>query len=344
MRNYAKEWKDYVRFKESKYNDFIEDHSNITGYYLEKIDGMLAMLIYERGKQCIFQTTTGSYISDLPVIGEYYKILNENKKINQIVIAGELISMLNGKMLGWGQSQSIIKTAYYIENNKDLVNHYMYDILELNGKRVSFNSAVSFINNNFNFKEYKYIHFPEIRKGNIVDFIKLYKDVVLIPKTGVEGIVVRSTKNFKVKPFQSIDFGVIAFGKVGMPAWNKKQISYLVPSLLDKDKVFRTSSKVGTGFKQEERESLFKYCMEHKVYEDNGIFFVKPLLVVEVYCLRYHVNNMPSFKYENNKYIYQGKKKCITLINPRFTRIRTDKKVEQEDIRLGQIPEFSEEI
>lgn len=71
-----------------------------------------------------------------------------------------------------------------------------------------------------------------------------------------------------------------------------------------------------------------------------GNFFIKPELIIEVKFLRYHINNMDCYSYKNGIYNNIGKKESITLINPRFNRIRVDKKINDYDVRISQIPEL----
>lgn len=337
MKNYALEWKKYVNFKELSYDNFISQNINISNaFYLEKIDSMLGMLIYEKGKLPYFQTTTGAIISDLPCLDEYYKILNKEKDINFLVLAGEISVIKNGKLLEWGPSQSIIKTSY-IEDNKNLIHHYVYDIFLENNKKIPYNEVVNKLHKIFNFNKTDYIHFPEYDYGGIKDFSNLYKKVINI-KTGIEGIVIRTNfKNYKIKPYLSFDVVIIGAGNENMISWSKKQISYLIVAFLDEHKNFITTSHIGTGFTYKERELFYSYINENKVMLKNGEVFCKPKIVIEVYCKKNLPNTFMSYKYENQLYVEIGKRKSISLIDPRFIRIRIDKNINDYDVRITQI-------
>lgn len=337
MKNYATEWKKYVNFKELSYNDFIIENSNISNaFYLEKIDSMLGMLIYEKGKIPTFQTTTGAIISDLPCLDEYFKILSNNKDIKFLVLAGEICVIKNNKLLEWGPAQSIIKTSY-IESNKNLIHHYVYDIFLENDKQIAYPNAVKKLHQIFNFSKTEYIHFPEYDYGGIKDFSDLYKKVVNV-KDGIEGVVIRTSfKNYKIKLYLSYDVVVIGAGNESMITWNRKQISYLIVSFLDENKNYITTSHIGTGFTHKERELFYNFINENKVMSKNGEVFCKPKLVVEVNCKKFLTNLFMSYKYEKQTYLELGKKKSISLIDPRFSRIRTDKNVNDYDVRISQI-------
>lgn len=341
MKNYCIDWKKRVNFNEMTHSNFIEDYSNISNsFYIQKIDGMLCMLIYEKDKECFFQTTTGAIIKDIPVLKEYKESLSRFDNIKSIKIAGELVARKGNRILDWGDSQSIIKT--YTRSNTNLIFHYCYDIYELNGQKISFKEAINYLKFRLESKEFKHIVVPEYTFNGINTFKNIYRKFVGNKTSGIEGIVVRSErKNFKIKPSQTLDLVVMGAGNKEMISWNRKQISFLLPAFMDKDKNFRLVSKIGTGFDFKTREYFYDYVIKNKTNEDTyGNTFVKPELVIEVKFLRYHINEMDTFEYKNGVYTKIGKKKSVTLINPRFTRIRDDKKINEFDVRIEQIPEF----
>lgn len=172
------------------------------------------------------------------------------------------------------------------------------------------------------------------------NFSKMYNNTIIKP--GFDGVVIRQYhgKNYKIKPFQTFDLVLIGAGHEHMPAWKKNQISYLIVAFIDKDGLFRLTSKVGTGFDFKTRSMFYDYIMSNKILEKNGDFFVKPEKIVEVEFLRYDIRDMPCYKFDGKSYTLIGKKASGTMINPRFLRIREDKKINEFDVRISQIPEF----
>jgi ATP-dependent DNA ligase len=337
--NYALEWKKFVNFKELKFENFIAEFHSSHAFYLEKLDGMLGALVFNKGNDPYFQTTTGKEIKDLPLLEEYKSVLN-SLGIKSCVLIGELVGVRNGKELRFNESMSIIKTSR-LEKNKTLIHHFLYDVFYLDGsKNVDFSNSIKFLKNNFWNKKFNYIQFPKMSSDGIDNFEKLYREC--IPKPYTDGIVVRSKKgNFKVKPFNSVDLCVISIGNENMVTWSRNQISYVVTAFMDKQNDFRITGRVGTGFTHKERSEFFEFCEKNKVDKtEKGDFLVKPKLIVEVQYRNFYLQDMSCFKFEKGKYIYEGKKKSVSLIMPSFLRIREDKKVNNFDLRLEQILDF----
>jgi ATP-dependent DNA ligase len=342
MINYALEWKKYVNFKELPYNDFISTFSNIHGYYLEKYDGRLSALVYSKGNRTYLQSTTGIKFYDLPVIDEYDKILN-SMNVENAVLMGELIAIRNGTILRFNESESVIKLSR-LEQNKPLIHHYLYDVYVINGKKNrDYSFSVKYIQNNFKNKKLNFINFPGIDSDGIEGFKKLYKDSVIGKKPGVEGIVARTSKgNFKIKPVMTFDMVIIGVGNEHMISWNRSQISYLIPAFLDKDGHFRRSSNIGTGFTHTMRNEFFNFYQQKNLgpIDTKGDFFVYPKIVIEVQWRNFHIQEMECYAFEKGKFVYVGKKPSISMIMPSFKRIREDKKINDWDLRLEQIPNF----
>jgi ATP-dependent DNA ligase len=118
-------------------------------------------------------------------------------------------------------------------------------------------------------------------------------------------------------------------------------VSYLHTAFIDKNGIFRSSSKIGTGFTASRRAEFFRYLNENKLYEKKGEIFVKPERIIEIKYFRYRITPTPSYKLED-EYKYVGDKNSITFSHPSFERIRQDKRPNRFDTRLQQIPEFEE--
>lgn len=337
MHNFATEWKKNVNFIQISYDDFVTKFSDIPlVYILEKIDGHLGMLIYKNGDM-FFQSTGKIKTKDIPVLTEYENAF-KSIGIKSCVLAGELVAIKNNTILPFNEISSIVKKSY-IEANKPLIHHYLYDIVEINGKKLKFKEAVSFIQRYFGKKGIR-IHVPKIVHGTLSHMRDLFSSVKDIP--GIEGVVVRDLngKNYKVKISDTVDIAIIGAGKEGLPAWNKNQVSYLLTSFMDKNGLFRTSSKIGTGFTHKQRSYLYDYITKSSIFEKDGELFVQPKLVVEAKYFRSRITKTKTYKITKNKVQEIDNLKSITFSHFSFERLRKDKKVNELDVRLEQIPEW----
>jgi len=335
MKNYSIDWKKSLKLIQIPYDDFVSINF-LNGIFLEKVDGMLGVLIYKEGSKSYFQTTTGKEIYDIPLIDDYEKIF-KSKGIHEIKVAGELVAKKNGKILPFNEIQSVVK-RFKEPQNKNLIFHYPVDLISLNSSQMTFKQSLSFISK---FLRSDHITIPKFVFGGLKEFRKLFNDTRKVP--GFDGVVARSIngRNYKVKFIDSVDLVVIGAGHFGLPSWPRKQISYLLTSFIDKNDNFRTSSKVGTGLTQKKRSELFEYINNNKIYEIGGEVFVEPKLMIEVKYFRYRFTDMPVLSYSNNQYENIGKRKSITFSNPTFIRLRKDKVADKLNARLEQIPDFS---
>lgn len=335
MINYSEVWKKSLRLKQVPYDEFVSIPFT-KGTFLQKLDGMLGTFIYNKNGQSFFQTSGGNSIYDIPVIDEYINILNK-LGIEEIKIPGELIAKVNGKILPFNEIVSVVK-RFKEPQNKNLIYHYPVDIFSLNNKDINFDIALKFIKTHFG--KAKFIQLPKTAIGDLNVFRKLFEQT-MVP--GYDGVVARgvNNKNYKIKFVNSVDLVIIGAGHITLPAWQKKQVSYLISAFLDKNGIFRMSSKIGTGFKESDRKYFYDYVLKNKLYEKNGNIYIKPTLMVEIDYFRYRFTGMDSLTFNGKEYINKSFEKSITFSHPTFIRIRNDKEVNKMNARLEQIPEWS---
>ena len=335
MINYAYEWKKNTKLIQYSYDDFVTDFpSQSNTIYIQKVDGMLGMFIYD-GRSGFFQTSGGNIINEIPLVDEYMKVLKD-LGIKEAKIAGELVAKKNNEILPFNETMSIVKT-YHKPQNKDLIYHYPLDVYSLDNKNFNFRQILPLIKNRF---KSKHITNPKIVIGGMEEFRKLYSDAS--SKVGFDGIVIRDLKgkNYKVKFSNTVDLLVIGAGREKMPAWDKRQFSYLFTGFIDKNNLIRSSSKVGTGFTNSIRSSMYKFVIDNELYREGGEVFIKPLLIIEMKFFRFRFTDTPAYRFENKKYEKVGYKQSITFSHPSFERIRPDKKANIFDTRLEQIPDW----
>jgi len=340
--NYALDWKKFVNLRELPYDVFVSKFMKAPSFYsIEKVDGQLGALVYREGKPSFFQSTGGGIVKEIPVIYEYETIL---KKIGvkQAILMGDLVAMKFGTVLPFNQTESIVKRFHVVEN-KPLIHHFLFDVYSFDKKRVKdYREALSILGKYFDRKKLVNIHIPKIAYGDIRVFRKLYADTKDLP--GFDGVVVRLVdgRNYKVKYTANVDVVVIGAGHERLPSWPRKQISYLLTAFIDSKGIFRTSSKVGTGFTAGERASFYKYVNERPLYGEGGEVFVRPKLVIQVKYYRVRITKTPAYRFTRDRYEPIGDELSATFSHPTFERIREDKRPTKFDVRLEQIPSFEE--
>lgn len=302
-------------------------------FFLEKIDGELNCFIYNKNSESYFLTRSDMMRTDLLVLDEYKNIL-DNTNIQNITILGEGTAIKNNRILPFNNIQSILKTAYRNQEYNKMYNHHPYDILSINGKRHTGNwySKMTLIESLF--KRSFRIHPVRYIKGDIDRAWFLFTD-----DPGVEGLIARDHKNYKIKKSFTFDLVVVAVGNTTMSSWNRNQISYLKVAFMNKSGEFSLATNIGTGFTTRTREDLFDFAQMNKIEEKNNEIWIKPKLIVETRWLRLRKINMPTFKYTLSGYEYIGERPGYSLIQTSMKGIRSDKKVSIHDIGFRQIPE-----
>jgi hypothetical protein len=306
-----------------------------------KIDGQTALLEY-KSDTAKFGTLGGRVIEDIPVLHEIEKTLKD-KRIKQTIMVGELAAYKNGKILPFNESESIIKNS---KSNKNLISWHPYQIIELNGEKYD--------TTNFNV----YIKtWPELKKifNNtkqvfpVGDYIggsevieKAWNKFVLKEKN--EGIVVRLSNNrvYKAKPVYHYDLAVIAVGSKKGKNWPKKMVGMCLMAFMDNNHIFRTAGHVASGINDKESKELFAWAQKNKVDEDDVYIWVRPHKIMEIQWERTSIKEMPAYKYSKGKYEPAGKMISGTIVKPRFIRWRPDKSINPNDLRLTQVPGWSE--
>ena len=339
--------KEYKRKTASRYlpvsSDEITTKIIESGEYAvsKKYDGHLYLLYFD-GKKSILYNHGGRQLADLGLLKEADELLKG--KCKEVVLAGELFLHKEGE-----RSRSFDLTAALDDNHKN-IQYKAFDILTLDGEEKDFNikeldtklkellktgSSVNSVETSF----------VESRK----DIESLFQDIVV--KENEEGIVVQSDNGptYKIKPLITLDAVVVGFSEGEGSRENK--LKELLLALKISENEYLTIAKVGNGFTDEQRDSIFKELEKQKVDSDyvevssSNIAFtmVKPIKVVEFSCLDvYNENSKGCIKkmcltFENESYSAVFKKPSVSVTAGVFLSFRDDKKVNTEDVGISQI-------
>ncbi len=336
--NWATDWKKGINFKQLNYDEFVSLYLDMpNSIMMEKVDGNLGILYYnEKEENLFFQSTGARETRDLPVLEEYRQKF-KSMGIKSCKIAGELVGIKNGTILPLNKTQSVVKTAYKIPAYRNLVHHFLFAAIEVNGKSFTPQNSFQWVRK---FKVSKHIHKPKMTIGGLEIFRKMFKEG--IAKEGIEGVVILDLngKNYKVKEQNTVDLAVIGGGKIGEKAWIKDQVSYLLTAFVDRKGNFRSSCKVGGGFTFPQRSFFFDYLHKNKLYEIDGEFFVKPKLVIEVKYFRVMMTPTITYNFQNGEYQNLGMQDSMQFSHPSYMRLREDKGPNPKDCRFEQIPSW----
>jgi hypothetical protein len=307
----------------------------------KKYDGHLYLLYFD-GKKSILYNHGGRQLADLGLLKEADELFTG--KCKEVVLAGELFLHKEGE-----RSRSFDLTSALDDNHKD-IQYKVFDILTLDGEEKDFNikeldaklkdllkggKSVSSVENSF----------VESRK----EIDSLFQDIVV--KENEEGIVVQSDNGptYKIKPLITLDAVVVGFSEGEGSRENK--LKELLLALKISENEYLTIAKVGNGFTDDQRVSIFKELEKQKVDSDyvevssSNIAFtmVKPIKVVEFSCLDvYNENSKGCIKkmclvFENESYSAVFKKPSVSVTAGVFLSFRDDKKVNTEDVGISQI-------
>jgi len=307
----------------------------------KKYDGHLYLLYFD-GKKSILYNHGGRQLADLGLLEEANDLLKG--KCKEVVLAGELFLHKEGE-----RSRSFDLTSALDDNQKD-IQYKVFDILTLDGEEEDFNikeldtklkellktgSSVNAVETSF----------VESRK----EIDSLFQDIVV--KGNEEGIIVQSDNGptYKIKPLITLDAVVVGFSEGEGSRANKLKEVLLALQISENE--YLTIAKVGNGFTDEQRDSIFNDLEKQKVDSDyvevssSNIAFtmVKPVKVMEFSCLDvYNENSKGTIKkmsliFENGGYSAEYKKRSVSVTAGVFLSFRDDKKVNTEDVGISQI-------
>jgi len=339
MTKIVSKYKEQTKMKELPFEDLVELLKGKKVLVSLKIDGELTGVEFAGQSTRLF-SKDGRVRESLPVTDEITAIC-KRRKIKYIQLVGELyVVNEKGNIVPYPKAVSVLR-APKSEDAEKQIRFAVFDLLKLNQleyKHKDYKERIRKIKDLFG--NGKYVHPIIIEEGNLNTVEQMW-DKVTSGKEGYEGLVIRYNSTvIKVKPLLTVDAAVIG---VDRSESDPSMMGALLLALLDKNNIFRTIGRVGTGFKIEDRKKWLQWALKNKVSEEKGTIFVNPYKDSRVVQVTYE---QPNFR-ETNAYKYKnewqvvGKLPSATLRKPRFDRIRDDKKVNSSDCRLEQIPNLT---
>ncbi len=327
---------------------------NLEGYNISrKIDGEFSLLFFD-GKKTISCNPGGTVRTGLPCFDELSKLLIESK-VKSGIFACDMFVLKKERE----RVHELIRIIRNPKTEKDLLTLgvYIHDIISINEtafepstKKIS-ETIEDYFSSGVLVKPLESVTVSSNR-----NIIKIYEDWV--ENEGSEGLVVRhdSVGWFKIKPVHTIDCVVVGFSD----SVNERKglLHDLLVGLLRSDGNIQLLGKVGGGFTDQERKEIFEDLQKKVVPSDYvevssaylAYEWVKPL-VAEIKCLDVisknsrgdNINKMVlNWNESESKYEGIRKKPFVSILAPRFVRMREDKSVTLEEVSVKQVATFVE--
>lgn len=319
-----------------------------------KIDGEFCLLFFD-GETAITCNPGGTIRAGLPCLEEAANLLVK-EKIKNGVFACELFLKKKGRE----RVHDVIRVARNPKTKKDLasLSLYIFDIVELNGEKVTGDSAATVKRIAELFEAGVFVKPVEsVEVDSNLKIVRLFEDWV--EDQGSEGIVVRhdSVGWFKIKPEHNIDAVVVGFSD----SINERQgmLHDMLVGLLRSDGNIQLLGKVGNGFSDDDRREYFSRLAKMEVKSDYvevssnylAYTWVEPTLIIELKVLDViskksrgdNINKM-VLEWDAKNETYSGIRKMpfVSVFAPRFERVRDDKSFSPDDIGTHQVSDLVE--
>ena len=313
-----------------------------------KIDGELWYMIFD-GKDVFLANPKASVIhGGLPLLEEAKKFVKKTK--SRTIVAGELFALSKGDRPRVGDLAAALSTG----DEKDLnrVGFKAFDVVwveDLAEPFQKYDEKLTFLSNIFDGGKRCAVVKTETVKGKqgIQD---LYAEWVSGGKA--EGMVLRSGDGriFKVKPVIHVDAAVIGYTERGN---DPEQVRSLQLALLRDNGQFQLLCRCGNLGEEQQRKELRKKLAPlettssyRSASRDGSLYrFLKPEVVVEIRVTDMQSLNSNGDPIERMVLEYDEEKgwrairqlQGAGILYPVFERIRDDKSVTRQDVRIEQL-------
>ncbi|MCC6510475.1 MAG: ATP-dependent DNA ligase [Pirellulaceae bacterium] len=320
-----------------------------------KVDGEFTVLVYRDGD--VFTVNPGGTVRvGLPFMAEAEKLLRD-AGIAHAVICGELcVEHADGRR---ERVHDVIRFARAPESQTDLdqLHFRCFDWLEIDGAApTNYAEAWQRLQKIFEHGQRCRPVDTTLAK-NASDVEKLFTSIV--ETDGAEGLVLRSETagSFKIKPRYSLDAAVIGFtestgDRVGM-------MHDLLLAVMRADGALHVLCRVGGGFTDDLRRELLADLKDRvvsseyaEVNSDHVAYqMVEPRWVAEISCLdlvSQSTRGAPiqrmtlDWDAAERRYRVIRRLPLVSVISPQFVRMRDDKRVSVDDVRIAQVADLVE--
>lgn len=324
-------------------------------YASRKVDGEFTVLVYREG-EALCVNPGGTVRVGLPMIDEAEKLLKA-AGIKQAMICGELyVEHADGRR---ERVHDVIQYARSPQSADEVgqLQFRVFDWLNIDGRPPdSFKASWEKVESTFA-KGQRVRPVETTIAKNASDVEKLF--VKVVEEGGAEGLVLRSESagNYKIKPRHSIDAAIIGFTE--STGDRQGMLHDLLLALMRSDGSLHVLCRVGGGFTDELRRQMIADLKDHvvsseyaEVNSDHIAYqMVEPRWVAEITCLdlvsqstRGAPINRMTLDWDASIKTYRLVRRLplVSVISPQFVRLREDKTVTPQDIRITQVAQIVE--
>jgi len=302
-----------------------------------KVDGEINLLGFE-GDDARLVSFEGRVRRNLPLLDEAARKLRGKGPSTFVVELYGVDEQENE--LPYPEAISLLRKPEKEEDEKR-IRAAVFDVLEYDGTAVSkqdYWKRLTIATNVFGNGSYINPVYATENGESTVE--KLWNQQVL--KEGHEGLVIRVDDTYKIKPVNTFDLAVTG---VEVSKTHPEWAGALLLAFMDGEGIFRDAGKVGTGLTQKDREEWLAWAKKYKVSEEGQNIWVDPFegnRVVEIRHEGLNVKERPALRYSAGRYKPVGQRSSTALRKPVVVRLREDKSVKPDDVRVSQVPQIRE--
>ncbi|MFN6962919.1 MAG: hypothetical protein ACK4S4_04045 [Pyrinomonadaceae bacterium] len=319
------------------------------GYFAtRKYDGEFALVFFD-GKKVISVNPGGTVRTGLPCFGEAEKLL-KRAKVKSCILAAELYPLKTP------ENRNPVREVISLLRNPPSeaalkkIGLAFFDIVAANDETVD-TAADVFATLKKWFGKGKLVHPAEHEKTDKLERImELFTDWVI--GEAAEGIVIRHDRvgRFKLKLRHNLDVAIIGFSE---GTENRRGMLHdLLVAVMRNDGTFHELARVGGGFSEEDRRTIFEEMRrrvvpsEYVAVNNDYVAYemIEPGPVIEISLLDLIPENSKGdpvkrmvLDFDGKSYKALSRMPLASVISPQFVRVRDDKEANVEDVNIRQI-------
>jgi predicted RNA-binding Zn-ribbon protein involved in translation (DUF1610 family) len=321
---------------ENEFRDSLRDIN-----FTAKIDGEFVIVYYD-GNACYTISKNGRVRSDFPAVNELSEIFRR-RGISKFIGAGVLfVRNDDGRNVPYTKAISILrKPKNDLEENA--IHLMIFDVLKFNDKSYDTENLV----------DRSKLATAIIPFGKNIepitvfvtdDFKSLWNNIIS-DKSPWEGLVAIRPDNtrVKIKPLMTVDGLVVA---VKLSDTDDGSMGSLRLGFMYDDGMVMFDSWVGSGFTESEREEWATWAKVNQISsptaDDSHTLYVHPFSdprIVTVIAHEVSFSEGPAFIWDDNieEWVHNDTAPVVSLRNPSFSHVCTDKRPVPEDLHIGKI-------